>query len=432
MHNALNRQIYDKFNIVSSTLPGTLIRSEGGPLTGLADADRSYEYAGYVYEFFSSIHGRDSVDNAGLALKQTVRYCEPGSACPYGNAFWNGAQMVYGQGYASADDVVAHELTHGVTQYESNLFYYMQSGAINEAFSDIWGEIIDLSYAGTGGNDTPGVRWQIGEDLPIGAIRSMSNPGLFGDPDRMGSPSYRCVSDYSNPHDRGGVHHNSGVANKAAALMADGGVFNGFDVSGIGLVKTARIFYLAQIGMLGTASDYQDLYYSLAYSCSSQVGQNGITAADCLQVNKAIAAVQMNQQPSNCAAPDGAGLRRPGLFRRIQQLCRRLERNGRRLVDLGDLLQRLVAGRSQLRVDLAPQRLQRYSTAGAPAPPGVRRLRQRADRARLAAAAFDWLALEVGLPVRLHQQRQFLGLSDGGRDRHGHLRLDAVVGHRPV
>jgi Zn-dependent metalloprotease len=86
------------------------------------------------------------VNNAGMALISTTRYCPTQTSipCPYQNAFWNGQQMVYGQNFV-ADDVVAHEITHGVTDYASRLFYYYQSGAINEAFSDIWGEFIDLS-----------------------------------------------------------------------------------------------------------------------------------------------------------------------------------------------------------------------------------------------------------------------------------------------
>src|SRR6185369_6471708 len=102
------------------------------------------------------------------------------------NAFWNGSQMVYGNGYASADDVVGHELTHAVTERTAGLFYYMQSGALNESFSDIFGETIDLGSTVGGGNDTLAARWLLGEDLLIGAIRNMSDPTVFGDPSRVG------------------------------------------------------------------------------------------------------------------------------------------------------------------------------------------------------------------------------------------------------
>ena len=131
----------------TGTIPGTLIRSEGGSATGNTDADNAYDYSGYTYDFYWTEHGRDSIDNAGMTIISTVDY-DPDGGCNYLNAFWSGtySQMVYGSGYSSALDVVAHELTHGVTDYESDLFYFMQSGAINESFSDIWGELTELTY----------------------------------------------------------------------------------------------------------------------------------------------------------------------------------------------------------------------------------------------------------------------------------------------
>ena len=136
--------------------------------------------------------------------------------------------MVYGEGLRAADDVVGHELTHGVTEFTSGLFYYAESGAINESMSDVMGELIDL---GTPSDpDLPADRWQVGEDLPLGAIRSMSNPPAFGDPDRMTSPLFVGASGDSH-----GVHTNSGVNNKAAFLITDGGTFNGQTVVGLGL-----------------------------------------------------------------------------------------------------------------------------------------------------------------------------------------------------
>ena len=89
--------------------------------------------------------------------------------CPYQNAFWNGTQMVYGEDFSLADDVDAHELTHAVTEKSASLAYYMQSGALNESFSDIFGETVDLTNGA--GTDTAAVRWQLGEDLP-GMARS--------------------------------------------------------------------------------------------------------------------------------------------------------------------------------------------------------------------------------------------------------------------
>ena len=139
--HAKNRQIYNANNVSGSL--GTLARSEGGAATGIADVDLAYQYFGDTYDFYFTRFGRDSFDAAGAALVARVRYCEPGYACPFANAYWNGSEMRFGQDFAAADDVVAHELTHAVTERESNLIYWAESGAINESLSDILGEIMD-------------------------------------------------------------------------------------------------------------------------------------------------------------------------------------------------------------------------------------------------------------------------------------------------
>jgi len=118
------------------------------------------------------------------------------------------APMVYGDGFPAADDVDAHELTHAVTEFTANLFYYMQSGALNESYSDIFGEAVNLGNGS--GTDTPVVRWQMGEDVPgFGAIRDMMDPTLFGDTGKM-SDSGQFVRDDPGS-DQGGVHSISGV-----------------------------------------------------------------------------------------------------------------------------------------------------------------------------------------------------------------------------
>ncbi|RPI34878.1 MAG: M4 family peptidase [Chloroflexota bacterium] len=286
-----NRLTYDAGN--TPALPGTLRRSEGQANIGDAEVDRAHNYAGDTYDFYSYYHARDGINNLGMVIKSTVRYCSPSSPCPYENAFWNGEQMVYGQGYASADDVVAHELSHGVTEFESHLYYYMQSGAINEALSDIFGEFVDQN------NGDGGPRWLMGEDLPIGAIRSMSNPPQFQQPDRMTSSLYRC-----GETDQGWVHNNSGVANKAAYLMVDGGTFNNVSVGAIGFTKTAWIWYDTQTNLLTSGSDYSDLSNYLQQSCRNLSSKGYVTSADCAQVKNALTAVEMAKNPVGCAAVD--------------------------------------------------------------------------------------------------------------------------------
>ena len=284
--HARNRLVYNALH--AGTLPGTLARIEGAAPTGNAEVDNAYDFSGDTYDYFFNEHGRDSFDAAGGALISIVNYCEDG-ICPTANAFWNGTQMVYGAGYA-VDDIAAHELTHAVTEHSANLYYYMQSGALNESYSDIFGETVDL-LNGTG-SDGAEHRWLQGEDLTNGAIRNMMTPGDFADPGKMSDASFFCDS---NPQgDGGGVHSNSGVPNHAYALMVDGGTFNGFTIAGIGLVKAGKIHYRALTTYLDQASNFIDNYNAINASCADLTGQSGINTSDCAQVKNALDAVEMS------------------------------------------------------------------------------------------------------------------------------------------
>jgi Zn-dependent metalloprotease len=291
----LNRQIYDNENNSGYGLPGNgPVRSEGSGPHAVTDVNDAYEFSGDTYDFYDNEHDRDSLDNAGMPLVSTVRYCPPSQSCPYTNAFWNGTQMAYGEGFAAADDVVGHELTHGVTDFTSHLFYYHQSGALNESLSDIWGEFIDLTNGS--GTDTPAVRWRMGEDIPgypLG-IRDMENPPLFSDPDRIGSGNYYCGG-----LDYGGVHTNSGVNNKAAFLMTDGGSFNGKTVTGLGISKVADLYYEVQTNFLTSGSNYLDLYNALIQA--SVVLE--FDESERQSVKDTLDAVEMNLRPCGDSDP---------------------------------------------------------------------------------------------------------------------------------
>ncbi len=252
--SALYREIHDCGNLPGASCP--VVRVEGEGDTGIVDADLAYRYLGDTYDFYFDHFGRDSLDGAGMSLIGYVRYCALGYTCPYPNAYWDGAEMMFGSGFAGADDVVAHELTHGVTQNGSNLIYWGESGAINESMSDIFGEFVDLTNGS--GTDTPEVRWLIGEDLPGGAIRDMADPPAYSQPDTLYGPGWWY--DYS---DSAGVHFNSGVANKLAFLLTDGADFGGFTVTGMGIDAVAALFYEANTALLAPASDYRDLYWAL-------------------------------------------------------------------------------------------------------------------------------------------------------------------------
>ena len=277
-----------------NNLPGQFLCNETQPdcTSGTnPDADLVHKYAFDTYFYYLNQHNHHSVDDANMRIVSSVQF-----GTNYQNAFWNGSQMVYGDNMV-ADDVAAHEITHGVTQYESGLLYLYQSGAINESFSDLWGEFVDQTNGA--GNDASGVKWLMGEDLSIGAIRDMSNPPAFGHPDKISSSNF-----HTGMGDNGGVHINSGVNNKAVYLMTDGDSFNGKTITGIGLDKTAAIYYEVQTNLLGAGANYTDLYYALNQACQSLVGgAEGITTGDCIQVKNATIAVEMNIKPAQAYTP---------------------------------------------------------------------------------------------------------------------------------
>jgi Zn-dependent metalloprotease len=297
VQNTLDRQVCDNQNTRGGPATcGTPVRTEGGPATGVADADNAYDLLGNVYGFYDGRFGRDGIDGQGGTLNAVVRYCteEPTDACPHQNAFWSTDTntMVFGDGFVT-DDVTAHELAHGVTAHTSNLVYAGESGAINESMSDVFGELVDLTNPF--GNDAAEVRWLIGEDLPIGAIRNMANPPAFDDPDSMWSPHWRPVTGQCDgDNDQCGVHTNSGVGNKAAALITDGGAFNGYTVTGLGIDKAAQVYYGA-LGLLSSSAQYRDLYNGLLQACANLVAPGVVTQADCLQVKHAVDATRMNR-----------------------------------------------------------------------------------------------------------------------------------------
>jgi hypothetical protein len=271
---------------------GPYARREGEPATGIRDVDAVYRLLGVMDEFLRSRFGRDGLDGDGARMKATVRYCSP-FGCPWRNGEWKWReqQAIFGVGWAD-DDIVAHEMTHGLLDHEVPLFYHYQSGAINESLADVFGELLDLSYSG--GTDTARSAWRIGEDTPIGAFRDMQTPGAFGHPDRVRSRRW-----HSGASDDGGVHRNSGVGNKAAYLIAEGGTFNGRRVRGIGRNRTARLYYQAITTRLTPAANYIDLGDALLGACTDLVGSYGFLPRHCAAVRDATRATQMHLRPRN-------------------------------------------------------------------------------------------------------------------------------------
>ncbi|SDE69483.1 protealysin inhibitor emfourin [Auraticoccus monumenti] len=221
---APDRRVSDARN--GTQLPGEPVRAEGGPATGDAAADEAYDGLGSTWELFWSAFGRNALDGVGGPLLATVHYGES-----YDNAFWDGTQMVFGDGdgevfnrFTLSLDVIGHELAHGVTERTAQLVYQGQAGALNESVSDVFGSLVRQQVLGQTADQAD---WLIGADLFTDqvqgvALRSMKAPGTAYDDDVLGKdPQPATMADYvETSEDNGGVHINSGIPNHAFYLAA--------------------------------------------------------------------------------------------------------------------------------------------------------------------------------------------------------------------
>jgi Zn-dependent metalloprotease len=207
-----------------------------------------------TYDYYLSEHGRNSLDGAGYQINSYIHY-----DVDYFNAFWDGQRATFGDGNnqpLTSLDIVAHELTHGVTGFSAELIYQDEYGALNESFSDIFGAATEWVQNASSGD------WLMGED--VGTLRSMSNPNAYGDPD-----TYNGTNWYVGADDNGGVHTNSGVQNKWFYILVEGetgtnDLGNAYNVAGIGLQSAAAIAYRCLSVYLGPTSEYSDArFYSI-------------------------------------------------------------------------------------------------------------------------------------------------------------------------
>lgn len=214
-----------------------------------------------TYDYWSAVHGRNSYDNAGAIIKSYVHY-----SSAYDNAYWNGSVMTYGDGSGTyfdiltAIDVAGHEIGHAVCTYTANLAYQKESGAMNEAFSDIWGACIEYNAAPTKST------WLIGEDIERRSghlsLRSMSNPKTEGQPDTYGGTYWVNVScTPTSSNDYCGVHTNSGVLNHWFYILSVGksgtnDIGSAYNVTGITIEKAAKIAYRLESVYLTANSTY--------------------------------------------------------------------------------------------------------------------------------------------------------------------------------
>jgi Zn-dependent metalloprotease len=237
---APNRTIHDAGH--KETLPGPTVRSEGGAATGDEAADQIYDWLGVTFAFYETAYSRNSIDGAGLPLVASVHYSND-----YDNAFWDGSQMVYGDGdqqifktFTGPLDVTGHELTHGVTQYSGGLEYEGQSGALNESLSDVFGSLVKQYHLGHTADQAD---WLIGEGMFTDAVhgvalRSMKAPGTAYDDATLGKdPQPADMAHYvDTDSDNGGVHINSGIPNRAFYLAAAA-------IGGHAWEKAGRVWY---------------------------------------------------------------------------------------------------------------------------------------------------------------------------------------------
>ena len=269
-----------------SAIPGVLVRGEGGAKGKDVAVNEAYDYAGAVYDFFSKVYERNSVDDRGMRLDSTVHFREDPTE-PFDNAFWNGSQMIYGDGdgvafgrFTKCLDVIGHELTHGITQYEAGLEYHGQSGALNESFSDVFGSLVKQWKKKQKADKAD---WLIGAGLLAKgvngvALRSLKAPGtayddpVFGgkDPQPDHMKNYVKLAD-TRAGDNGGVHLNSGIPNHAFYLVAT--KLGGFAWEGAG-----RIWYDALCNRIRSNASFKTAAQATLASASSLYGSTSTEA----------------------------------------------------------------------------------------------------------------------------------------------------------
>ena len=283
---AANRTLHDAAH--QETLPGKTVRSEGAAATGDQQVDEVYDWLGVTFDFYNTAYGRNSIDGGGLPLVATVHY-----SIEYDNAFWEGPQMVYGDGdqrifktFTGPLDVTGHELTHGVTQYSGGLEYQGQSGALNESLSDVFGSLVKQYHLGQTADQAD---WLIGQGMFTDAIhgvglRSMKAPGTaYDDPNLGKDPQPGDMSGYvDTDSDNGGVHINSGIPNRAFYLAATA-------LGGHAWEKAGRVWYdTITSRKVPTGADFV-LFASMTYATAGKLF--GVNSAESDAVRDAWATV---------------------------------------------------------------------------------------------------------------------------------------------
>lgn len=273
------RMVYDAKQ--GSTLPGQLIRSEGSAQSGDPAIDEAYDGMGYSYDLFSESYQRNSCDGMGMRLDATVHYQKG-----YDNAFWNGEQLVFGDGdedepeaerlfnrFTVSRDIIGHEWTHGVIQYEARLVYSQQPGALNESIADVFGCLIKQKSLNQAAAEAD---WIVGQGIFTSnvngtGIRSLKAPGTAYDDRVMGKdPQPAHMDNYANVvYDNGGVHINSGIPNHAFYITA-------IELGGYAWEKAGLIWYKALCDKLTTTTNFQSAAWLTTQAAGEIYGKGSL------------------------------------------------------------------------------------------------------------------------------------------------------------
>lgn len=267
------RNVYDAQN--RTDLPGKLVMSDHSARSADVQVNEAYDGSGATFDFFAKLFRRNSIDGKGLRLDATVHYGKR-----FDNAMWDGRQMIYGDGdghlfrsFTASLDIIAHELTHGVTQFAAALGYNGQTGALNEHLSDAFGMMVkhytlDLTVHQSD--------WLIGSevfgpDVHGDGIRSMAFPGTaYDDPVLGRDPQPSHMRDYVDTReDNGGVHINSGILNRGFYLAA-------MAIGGKSWETLGPIWYTALTDRLKPEADFADFVRATVDIAGELYGNGGL------------------------------------------------------------------------------------------------------------------------------------------------------------
>ena len=275
-----DRVVYDAGG--TEDLPGRQVRAADEPPTGDVAVDEAHDHSGVAWDLFEQVFGRRSVDAAGTPLTVTVHYGQD-----YDNAFWDGQQLVFGDGdgqvfdrFTKPLDVTVHEFTHGVTQFTAGLTYQGQSGALNESVSDVFASMAKQRALS---QDAQQADWLIGQglflpDVKATALRSMLEPGTAYDDPRLGKdPQVGSMDAYvDTTDDNGGVHINSGIPNRAFALAARG-------IGGNSWERPGQVWYAAITDGSVTASTDFAGFAQATVDAAARLFPDDTTVADAVR-----------------------------------------------------------------------------------------------------------------------------------------------------